>query len=116
MNTSSPLSEIELQKLIVETLNYSGCLVWRVNVGLIKIENKGNSRWFRSGVAGSSDIQGLQKNTGRFIGLEVKLPGKGKKSNPTSLQQQFLDNVKEAGGIAGCARSVEDAQEIIKSS
>jgi hypothetical protein len=51
---------------------------------------------------GVSDILGCYK--GRFLAIEVKRDGK----EPTELQQAFIDTVKEAGGIAFVAQSVDD--------
>ncbi|MDZ4245614.1 MAG: hypothetical protein U1D67_00670, partial [Dehalococcoidia bacterium] len=62
------------------------------------------------GVAGLSDIVGLYK--GRFVAIEVKLPKRRK--YVTSIQQQFLDNIKENGGIAGVATDVDEAIKIVK--
>ena len=106
------MKEIHLQRAIVEALNYSGCLVWRVNSGLLAIGQGKNRRMFRAGTAGQSDIQGIHKKTGRFIALEVKLPKR--KKYLTDLQEQFLINIKEARGITGVATSVEEALAIIK--
>lgn len=54
---------------------------------------------------GISDIIGIQMGTGRWVALEVKQPG----GKPTELQQTFLDEITEFGGIAGCVHSVDEA-------
>jgi len=101
--------EIYLQRAIVEALNYSGCLVWRMNAGTVFVGNP--KRMIKVGPAGLSDIIGIHKKTGRFVAIEVKNPGKEK--NVTDLQRQFLENIREAGGITGVATSVDEAQEMI---
>lgn len=43
-----------------------------------------------------------------FCALEIKDKGKA-----TVLQRHFISVVNEAGGVAGVARSVEEAQRIV---
>lgn len=45
-----------------------------------------------------------------FTSLEIKTP----KGRPTATQQAWMRAVENAGGIAGIARSVEDATDIIE--
>ena len=59
--------------------------------------------------AGFSDLFGLT-NEGRFFALEVKAP----KGRVTDQQANFLRHITDHGGIAGVARSVDDARLIIK--
>lgn len=83
-----------------------GSRVFRNNVGVAKTDT---GSVIRFGLAvGSSDLIGWTL-TGKFLAIEVKRPGK----NPTKEQQNFLDAVTKAGGVAGVARCVEDAVEII---
>lgn len=58
---------------------------------------------------GSSDLIGIRKSDGRMVAIEVKVPGKH--ANPE--QQQFLNIIKNNGGLAGVAHSVEEARKII---
>lgn len=51
---------------------------------------------------GVADIIGCFK--GKYLAIEVKTPGK----NPTPHQQNFLNQVIYAGGLAFVARSVDD--------
>jgi hypothetical protein len=48
-------------------------------------------------------------NVAIFTGIEVKRPNK----KPTEGQQKKINLIRSRGGLAGCARSVEEAQEII---
>lgn len=58
--------------------------------------------------SGASDI--LCCINGKFVALEVKTPiGK-----VTALQELFIQQVREAGGVAGVVRSVEDVDELLK--
>lgn len=75
-------------------------------------QNK-NGDWYTYGLGadGASDLIGWKTEKGRavFVAIEVKKPGEG----PTEDQQTFIDNVIRMGGIAGVARSVEDALAIL---
>ena len=62
--------------------------------------------------AGTSDILGIHKKTGRFIAIEVKTPER--KKNTTEAQEMFLDDVFHAHGISGVATSPEEALKIIE--
>jgi len=42
--------------------------------------------------------------------LEIKLPGKGKKSDASDIQAKVMEWMKAAGGTVGTARSVEEAR------
>ena len=46
---------------------------------------------------------------GRFLGLEVKLPG----GRLTELQKRALDRINAAGGIARRVESVDDVRAVI---
>lgn len=58
------------------------------------------------GKVGSADIIGIIKPTGRLLAIEVKKAG-GKVSPE---QQAFLDTVRDAGGLAIIAYSVDDVR------
>lgn len=57
--------------------------------------------------AGIPDVIGSYR--GRFIGVEVKRPGK----KATKLQQVVIDKIKETGGISFVATSVNDVKEVL---
>ena len=57
--------------------------------------------------AGLPDIIACVK--GRYVGIEVKRPGNG----PTPLQKLRLQNIRDAGGIAGVAACLEDAVALV---
>lgn len=50
---------------------------------------------------------------GRFIGLEVKDPS-NTKYGATELQLHRIEEIKQAGGIAGVVTSIEDVKELLK--
>lgn len=68
---------------------------------------------------GSSDLIGLRKVTitpdmvGQEIGVFCAVEVKSAKGRPTSEQKQFIACVQKFGGLAGVARSVDEAASII---
>lgn len=113
--------ETKIQNSILIALSQAGCTVWRVEtagawVGR-QIHKDGNTvtlanaRMFTTGLCkGGSDILGIAPN-GAFLAVEVKT----KTGRVSPEQQRFINAVRAAGGIAGVARSVEDALELIRS-
>ena len=80
-----------------------GVRVWRNNVGVDTM------RGIRYGLSvGSPDLVGIA--WGRFVGLEVKTPT----GRVSKEQTMWLDMVRRFGGVAGVARSVEDALAIVE--
>ena len=57
---------------------------------------------------GESDIMGHRISDGKAIYIEVKLPGE----EPRDDQRKFLDAMRRAGAITGCAHSIEEALKI----
>ena len=69
--------------------------------------------WVTYGVGGpgASDLLGWATVDGiaRFVAIEIKVPGQ----KPRKDQAHFLQVVQAAGGIAGCATSVDEALAIL---
>lgn len=82
----------------------------RVNSGAVTAQDSlGKKRFIRfNSMPGMSDIIG-QATDGRFLAVECKRPS-GKLSDD---QRAFLARVEAAGGIAVCARSVDDVIEAL---
>ena len=91
--------------------------LWRNNSGALK---DSTGRLVRYGLCpGSSDLIGLRSVTitpdmvgqtlGVFVAIEVKDQGR-----LTDQQRAFLAMVTQAGGLAGVARSPEDARTILR--
>ncbi len=59
------------------------------------------------GKTGTSDIISCQPGTGKLIAIEVKRQG----YKPTKKQQRFIETIRNLGGIAFVARSVEDVKK-----
>ncbi len=74
---------------------------------------------FGVGSPGGSDLIGYRKVTvtpemvgqeiAQFAAVEVKTP----RGRVRPEQQRFIDHVRSVGGVAGIARSVEEAQSIL---
>lgn len=93
------MSEGKIQDEIRLAASSLGIVLWRNNVGYAA-----ESRVTYGLAPGSSDLIGIQRGTGRFIAIEVK-SARGKL---TPEQEAFLALIKNIGGIAIVARSVED--------
>mgnify|MGYP001574492976 CR=1 FL=1 len=102
------ITEADIMREIMLAVSRIGGRVFRNNCGMATTES-GNAIRFGVANPGGSDLIGWTA-TGQFLAIEVKCPGK----NPTVEQRNFLDAVTKAGGIAGVARSVDDAVEIIR--
>ena len=111
--------ETKIQNQILLALSKSGCTVWRNEtsgawVGR-QIHRAGdqvtltNAHMMTFGLCvGSSDIIGITPS-GLFLAIEVKTA----KGRATKEQLRFIEAVRKAGGIAGIARSVEEALDLI---
>lgn len=77
----------------------------RMNVGAMKLDN----RFVRFGMKGCADVIGQLKD-GRFLAIECKAA----KGQPTEHQVAFLERVKRSNGVAGIARSIDDARAILE--
>lgn len=61
--------------------------------------------------SGVPDLLCIAPGTGRLVGIEVKRPnGKWK---ATELQKKQIELIRDAGGVAGVATSVEEALAIL---
>ncbi len=88
-------------------LSRAGCMVWRNNTGALR---DGTGRLVRYGLCkGSADIIGIAPD-GRFLAVECKT----ETGHVRTEQVQFLEAVRKAGGLAGVARSADDAVGILR--
>lgn len=104
-------SEADLMRLIVRELSKGTVRLLRNNVGKLP-DRQGRLVTYGLGI-GSSDLVGVSMQAngiGRFVAIEVKLPGQ----KPTDTQQSFIDMVLAMGGQAGVAHSVEEAAQILR--
>lgn len=109
--------ELAVQNAIRIACGAGPARLWRNNTGALK---DASGRLVRFGLChGSSDLIGLRTVTitpdmvgqtlAVFTAIEVKDSGR-----PTQQQQAFLSMVQAAGGLAGVARSVDDARSILR--
>lgn len=100
------MKESDIMRACMIALSGAGCLVWRNNVGVLP-DSQGIPVRFGLCV-GSSDLIGITGD-GTFLAVEVK----SKTGRIRPEQQRFIDAVKSMGGIAGVARSPDDALDLI---
>jgi len=134
------MSETNLMKRCLKAASSASCKLFRNNVGKLwagkpdYIRKNGSyfcnagdvivrkARRFHAGLhIGSGDAIGwkevvitpdmIGKKVAVFVSLEIKT-AKGK---PSAEQMAFIKAVKSAGGIAGIARSEDDARKITSS-
>ena len=108
--------ELAVQNSIRLALGRGLVRLFRNNTGALKDIN---GRLVRFGLCqGSSDLIGWRTVTitpemvgqdiAQFVAIEVKDRGRA-----TAEQVRFIEVVRDAGGLAGVARSVEDAKAIL---
>lgn len=89
------MTETELQKTILEFLDYQPGKYWRQNTGRMGGVN--------FGFKGLSDIIGIHPDFG-FVAIECKIKG----NKPTKEQQTFLETINYHGGLGIVAYSLDD--------
>lgn len=83
--------------------------VWRQNSGTFQMKHGNKTRYVRANTArGMSDIMGILKD-GRTLAIEVK----SRTGKIHAHQQDFLETIAAAGGIAFVARDVEIVQRYL---
>ena len=112
------MSEQVIQQEIRLAISSPTTRMFRNNVGSLKDEN---GRRVSFGLcAGSSDLIGwltreitpemVGKKVAVFTAIEIKTA----KGRVSKLQQNFINAVRNFGGIAGVARSVDDARAMLE--
>ncbi|HEM4402309.1 TPA: VRR-NUC domain-containing protein [Streptococcus suis] len=98
--------EHKIQNDIRVGLTEVGCLVFRANVGKVRTSD---GRYFDTGLPrGFSDLFGFRPD-GQIFFIEVK----NKNGRVRPEQEKFIERMKKRGALAGVARSVEDALDIV---
>lgn len=84
----------------------------RVKAAIKRWLNSHNVYWF-SAAAGPFSVHGVPDiiccYQGKFVGIEVKAPGKERNLTPNQASHQR--QIKEAGGLAFIASSVQDVED-----
>jgi penicillin-binding protein-related factor A (putative recombinase) len=106
------MKEKQLQKQIVEFLNYQNCFCWVNNAGFIPVGKGKSKRMVKVGQAGESDIFGIYKKDGRFISFEVKTPKR--RSRVTQKQTDWLRSVALYDAYCGLVVSSDEALWILE--
>lgn len=104
-------SEAQIQNAILDYLMLRGVLAWRTNSGdLLITNNNGSSRRIKLAPKGTADIIGIMPDgSGRLLAIETK----DRKGKQTPEQIEFMNRVRESGGVYILARSTEDVEREI---
>ena len=98
--------ETALQNQIIVALCENGCIARNHTVGQFYTKY---GALVHIGHHGESDIMGHRISDGKAFYIEVKLPNE----EPRPDQEEFLEAMRSAGALAGCAHSVKEALEIV---
>ena len=93
--------EARIVKRIQQTIAEKGGRAFKIHGS-----TKGEEAVFQE--AGLPDLLVCYK--GRFVGLEVKVPG----GKPSRLQLHVLDEIRNAGGIAAVVETVEEVLDLLE--
>lgn len=106
-------SEADILRAIMQLLKRHPRVAqcWRQNSGTFAERNRdGSTRYIRANTArGMSDIMGVLKD-GRTLAIEVK----SRTGRMRPGQEEFLQTIRQAGGVAGVVRSVDDAVRLLE--
>lgn len=99
-----------LTHAIIRYLNYNGFKAWRNGNHAVFSRKRNAFMKNPTTMLGVSDIIGIQKHTGRFIAIEIKIG----KDSLSEAQKLFISDVIAFGGIAFVAKNFEDFEQKIK--
>jgi hypothetical protein len=111
-----PPAEADVQRAVVSYLVLCGCLVVRVNGGMLPNPAGRRVRFSRVSALGAADGELTSSDlivltpTGCYLGVEVKRPGE----TPTAGQSRFLAAVEARGGVGVVVSSVDEARAALK--
>ncbi len=110
------IPERDIQRVILQALALHPLVarIERINVmagRLVGKDGTSASRFMRSCRKGRVDLDGFTVD-GRVIAIEVKRPAT--RNTVTPEQQEYLDQVKKAGGLAGVATCYAEAAAIVE--
>ena len=111
------MSEQAIQQRIRLAVSRGATRLWRNNTGRLRDE-RGQLVTFGL-CPGSADLIGYRSVTvtpdmvGQRLAVFAAVEVKAERGRPTPEQTAFLEHVAAAGGLAGIARSVEDAERIL---
>ena len=113
----SVLTEHRTQQEILLAMGRGPRRLWRNNTGCLP---DANGRLVRFGLCpGSADLIGYTTveitpdMVGQRVAVFTAVEVKSRTGRPTPEQTAFLKHIQDAGGRAGIARSIEDAERIV---
>lgn len=111
------MTEQQTQQRIRLALSKGAIRLWRNNTGAL---HDANGQLIRFGLcAGSADLIGYTTveitpdMVGQRVAVFTAVEVKSRTGRPTPEQTAFLKHIQDAGGRAGIARSIEDAERIV---
>jgi hypothetical protein len=112
------MTESQIQSDIRVALNKADTRAWRNNIAKLNVKG----RWIDYGIPGKggSDLIGCHSITiqphhvGRKVAVFLAIECKSPNGRIKPEQQRFINFIQDKGGIAGVARSVDEAEEIIR--
>lgn len=110
INSSDTASGVAAHKKLVHEilLAIQDCgKFWKTNNGVARLET---GEMIQFGMKGQPDIIGIEKGSGKFVGLEVKT-GRGRLSED---QKKFGEMILKMGGKFKEVRSVKEAVSIFR--
>ena len=111
------VTEQQIQQRIRLACSRGPVRLWRNNTGRLRDE-RGQLVTFGL-CPGSADLIGYRSVTitpemvGQTVAVFAAVEVKSERGRPTPEQTSFLEHITAAGGLAGIARSVEDAQRLL---
>jgi hypothetical protein len=112
------VSEAAIQQQIRLALSRAGSVMHRNNIGAYR-DDQGRVIRYGVGNPGGSDLIGwtpvliTHEMVGGMLGVFTAIEVKAPKGRPTEAQLNFLRQVQLGGGIAGIARSTQDALALL---
>ena len=112
-------NETEIQQQIRLACSRGPVRLWRNNSGSLPDPRTGRHVQFGVGSPGGSDLIGYRKVTitpdmvGTEIAVFAAVEVKTAKGKATEQQKAFIEHIRKAGGLAGVARSVDEAKSIL---
>lgn len=108
---SNVISEKQIENEILRWLSYHGIFAWKnQSVGIYNPVRKAFMRSTNPHhIKGVSDILGVMKD-GRILAIECK----SKYGKPSPEQTMFIQKIKDNGGVAFIARSLDEVVEAFK--
>jgi len=111
------MTESQIQRDIRIAINQGKTRAWRNNIAKLQVRGQ----WVNYGIPGpgGSDLIGWHSITirpedvGRTVAVFLAIECKSATGKPSPQQSNFINFVQESGGIAGIARSVDDAKNLL---